>query len=72
MADRQVTINVPDALAYDTVVVIVPLPKNLVNGAELKAALRDKLVASANDAVTEFIADNGIVWTSADRKAVFV
>ncbi len=72
MAARDVTINVPDGEIYDTVVVIVPMPKGLIKGAETKQALQDRLVATANDAVTQFVTENGINWAGPDRKARWV
>lgn len=72
MANRDVVVTVPDATAYDTIIVVVPMPAGIVKGTDLKQALADKLVATANDALTNFINDNGISWTSADRKAKWV
>lgn len=72
MANRDVTISVPDATAYDTVVVVVPMPKGLVKGAETKQALAERLVATANDALTNFIQENGISWVSPDRQGKWV
>lgn len=72
MATRDVTVTVPDAEAYDTVVVIVPMPKGVIKGTELRQALGDRLIAKCNDELTAFINENGISWTGADRKARWV
>lgn len=72
MANRDVTISVPDATAYDTIIVVVPMPKGFVKGAELKQALSDKLVATANDALTQFVQEQNISWTSPDRQGKWV
>jgi hypothetical protein len=72
MALRDVIVRVPDAEAYDTIVVVVPMPKGVIKGVELKQALADRMVASANDTLTDFINENGITWVGVDRQAKWV
>lgn len=72
MATRDVTVTVPDAEAYDTLVLIVPMPKGMIPGAENKVGLKTFLIGKVADGVNEFMQSTGLTWAGPNRDGKWV